>query len=168
LFLKWKKTGILTLSTIEIWSLRHQMEETLKFGTSISNPWLSEPDWITNHGISRVLVKPTTCKSGVPTQDGTKSSDIKESNLWISRTERSLTSNLEKILKGNQFRYGLPTTVPTRNGRSFTLIRPRLLPQVLRNSLVSESMFHSSLCPDYQWRELLSALEPTTWYWEDT
>jgi hypothetical protein len=56
------------------------MEETPKSGTSINNHLPSEPDTITNHGISRVQEEPTKCKSGAPTLDGSKSSDIKESN----------------------------------------------------------------------------------------
>jgi hypothetical protein len=38
LFLSWLLTDTLTSSTTGIWSSRHQMEERLKSGTSISHP----------------------------------------------------------------------------------------------------------------------------------
>jgi hypothetical protein len=56
------------------------MEETPKSGTSINNHLPSEQDTTTNLGTSRALEELTTCKSGAPTLDGSKSSDIKESN----------------------------------------------------------------------------------------
>jgi hypothetical protein len=42
LFHNYLKTDILIWSTIEIWSLRHQMVENLKSGTSINRLWQSE------------------------------------------------------------------------------------------------------------------------------
>jgi hypothetical protein len=77
----WEVENTLTLSTIETWSSRHKMEERLKSGISISNLRQSEPDITTNLGISRVQEEQETCKSGVPTLDGSKYSNTKMNSL---------------------------------------------------------------------------------------
>jgi hypothetical protein len=66
------------------------MAERLKSGISTNNLRPSEPDTTTNHGTSRVLVKPETCKSGVPTQDGSKYSNTKMDSSLIQLTTKSL------------------------------------------------------------------------------
>jgi hypothetical protein len=55
------------------------MEDELKRGISISNQRPSELDTTINHLTSRVLEERTTCKSGAPTLDGSRSSSSMES-----------------------------------------------------------------------------------------
>jgi hypothetical protein len=57
------------------------MEETLKYGISISNLLLSEPNSTTNHGILRDQESQMICKSGAQTQDGGNCSSIQDLNL---------------------------------------------------------------------------------------
>ena len=63
------------------------MEEKLKFGISINKLWQLEQDITINHGISRVQEKLMTCKSGVQTQDGGRSSCSKESTSVTSNRQ---------------------------------------------------------------------------------
>jgi hypothetical protein len=81
----WIHTSILILSTIEIWLLKQETEETLKSGGSIKSHWLSRPSWTTNPSISSAQEDLTTCKSGAPTQIGGRSSSLK---MIISSTGR--------------------------------------------------------------------------------
>jgi len=102
LFHHFQATDILTLSTTETWLSRLQMEERLKSGTSINNPRPSEPDTTTNHGTSRVLEKQTTCKSGQPIQDGSKSSSMKITNSSIQPTTKLFQLMERMILKDKE------------------------------------------------------------------
>jgi hypothetical protein len=105
------------------------MEETHKYGTSTNNLLPLEPNTTTNHGISRVLVKQVTCKSGAPTQDGSKSLSTKES---ISATSNkpidALMSTKVKTKRAKKFRYSTDTTEPTRDGR-FSILTRKLRPK---------------------------------------
>jgi hypothetical protein len=104
------------------------MEEIHKYGTSINNHSLSEPSTTTNHGISRVLVEPTTCKSGAPTQDGSKSLSTKENTFVTSRKPiDALMYSKVKMMKVRKYRYTIDTTEPTRDGRSSILTRKQRL-----------------------------------------
>jgi len=103
-----------------------------------------------------VQEKPTKCKSGQPTQDGSKFSDMLVNNLLISRTERFLMSVEEKMLKDNQSLFTIATMEPIKNGKSYTQTRPRLQHLEFQKLQALESMFHSSLSQDYQWPELLN------------
>jgi hypothetical protein len=52
------------------------MEEKHRLGISTKYQSPSGPDTTTNHGTSRALEKPEICKSGAPTQDGSKCSNL--------------------------------------------------------------------------------------------
>jgi hypothetical protein len=92
------------------------MEETLKYGTSIKDPRPSNPDLTTNLGTLEVQEKPTTCKSGAPTQDGGKSSDIEDGTSKTLRTTRFLMLLEEKMLKVKRLSSGEDTTNLTKDG----------------------------------------------------
>jgi hypothetical protein len=61
-------------STTETWSSRPRMDKKVKSGGSINNHSPSRPRSTTNHGTSNLLVRPTLCKSGAPTHNGSRSS----------------------------------------------------------------------------------------------
>jgi len=71
-----------------------------------------------------VLVRPTTCKSGQLTLDGSKSlySEMNISAISKNLTDAS-TSSKVKIKKDKQFKFTTDTTVPIRDGRFFILTR---------------------------------------------
>jgi hypothetical protein len=77
------------------------MVEELKFGTSINNLLPSEPDTTINHGISRAQEEPTTCKSGVPTQDGSNCSSMRRISSSTGLMERLFQSVEQKMKKVN-------------------------------------------------------------------
>jgi hypothetical protein len=77
---QWEVEDMSILSTTETWLLRLQMAERPKFGISTNNQRPLELDTTTSHGISRVLEEQETCKSGQPTQDGSKCSNWMENS----------------------------------------------------------------------------------------
>jgi hypothetical protein len=68
-----------------------------------------------------VLERLETCKSGVPTQAGSRSSSMKENTLSTSETERYLMLLEEKMLKDKLLSSMDFIKVPTRDGRLSTL-----------------------------------------------
>jgi hypothetical protein len=67
----------------------------------------------------------TTCKSGTPTVDGSKSSNMKGNTLSMSRTERHLMFLEVRIEKVKMSSSGRNITDLIRDGRSSTLTRLR-------------------------------------------
>jgi hypothetical protein len=64
------------------------------------------------------------CKSGAPTQDGGKSSSIKENtSVTFNKQRDALMFTKAKILKDRRFRYTIDTMEPTRDGRFYILTR---------------------------------------------
>jgi hypothetical protein len=105
--------------------------------------------------ISKAQERPTTCKSGAPTQDGGNSSDIKVNTLSTGKTENALMSQEEKMLKVKQSLYGTDITELTRDGRSFMLIQSSLRLRESMKNLDSTSTDHSILFPNSHSTELL-------------
>jgi hypothetical protein len=104
------------------------MAEALRFGISTSNHLPSEPSTTISLGTSKVLVEPTTCKSGAPTQDGSKSSSTKVNTSATSRKPiDALMFSKVKMMKVRKYRYTIDTTEPTRDGRFSILTRKERL-----------------------------------------
>jgi len=68
-----------------------------------------------------------TCKSGAPTQDGSKSSSTRTTNLLTGTTTRSLMLKVAKTKKDTQLEYGQTIEENTNNGQLFILIKQRVL-----------------------------------------
>jgi hypothetical protein len=64
-----------------------------------------------------VLVKPTTCKSGAPTQDGSKFSSTRIANSSTGRAVKSLMLKEERTKKAKQLEFGVTTEEDTSNGK---------------------------------------------------
>jgi hypothetical protein len=77
--------------------------------------------------ISRVLVELTTCKSGAPTLDGSRSSSMRMVNSSIGPTRRYLMSLDLKMRKVKQLESLETTEDQTRNGKFFILTRLKRL-----------------------------------------
>jgi hypothetical protein len=106
------------------------MDKKVKSGGSINNHSPSRLRSTTNHGTSNLLVRPTLCKSGAPTHNGSRSSSIKETNSSMSeRTKRFLMSIKVRMPKLNQLLSLRPTMERDRNGMlsiSIKLVRLNL------------------------------------------
>jgi len=72
-----------------------------------------------------MLEKPTTCKSGVPTLNGSRSSTIRMNTSSISETRRHLMYTEERMKKEERSLPGKSTMERTRGGKLSILIRPR-------------------------------------------
>ena len=99
-----------------------------------------------------MLEEPETCKSGVPTQDGSRSSSIKETSSSTSKMEELLMSHLIRIKKVKQSLSIRDTVVQTKDGTSVILMkskRKRQMARLMKNS-VSETILHSTSDQDYQ------------------
>jgi hypothetical protein len=70
-----------------------------------------------------VQEEPTTCKSGAPTQDGSKYSSMRRTNSSTFRTVRSLMLLEAKMKKVQQLEYMATMEVQTKNGKFFMLIK---------------------------------------------
>jgi len=168
LFLRCHPTDISTWLIIEIWWSRQEMEETPSFGTLINDHWRSRPSLTTNHGTSSLQEEPTTCKSGAPIQDGSKSSCMPMNISATSRIRNAWMLLEARMLKVKQFKYLAEIIIQIKSGRSFTKTKlTRLLLRDLIKNLVLKSIDLSTSSLICQWRELLNALEPTTWFLED-
>jgi len=142
------------------------MVEQLRNGTSTNSQKLLEQDTTTNHGTFNQLVELPTCKSGAPTQDGSRYSNFKENSLSIQPITRYLMSKALRMRKDKRFKLQIETTKrvvqPTKDGRSFMLIRLMLLePRASTKNSDSTSTDHSTSDPECQCKELLSATVPT-------
>jgi hypothetical protein len=71
-----------------------------------------------------VLEKPMTCKSGLPTQDGSKYSNMRTTNSLIGQTTRYLMSRAARTKKVKQLESLETTEVKDNNGKLFILIKP--------------------------------------------
>jgi hypothetical protein len=150
----------LTSSTIETLSSKPETEETLSFGTSIRDPRQLRQNLITNLGISKVPVEPTTCKCGAPTQDGSKSSLMLMSISATLKTRSALMLQEAKMLKVKLYKFMEEPTIQTKDGRLCMLTKlTRLPPKDLIRSLVGKSIDHSILFQTCQCIELLRWLD---------
>jgi hypothetical protein len=113
----------LILSTTGTWSSRLETEEDPNSGTSINNPTQSELDTTTNLGISRAQEEPMTCKSGVPTQDGGKSSSSRTTNSSIGKLVKFLRSKHPRMKKAQLLEFSKTTKERTKCGMLSMLIR---------------------------------------------
>jgi hypothetical protein len=73
-----------------------------------------------------VLEEPTTCRSGQPTLDGSKFSNMRTANSSTGRTAKSLMLKAERILKANQLEFGATIEENTSNGKLSILIKTRV------------------------------------------
>jgi hypothetical protein len=114
--------------------------------------------------ISRVQVKPRTCKFGAPIQVGGKSLySVENTSAIFKKPIDALMSSKVRTRKDKLFRFIIDTMVPTKDGRfSILTRRQRLKPRDSMKNLDSISIDHSTLDQDSQCRELLSAMEPIT------
>jgi hypothetical protein len=97
-----------------------------------------------------MLVRPTTCKSGAQTLDGSRYLDMPVNNLSISKTKRFLMYLETKMLKDNLSLLIQITEVQTKDGRSYILTKLRMQPKEFPRPQDLESTFHSSLSQDCQ------------------
>jgi len=68
--------------------------------------------------ISRTLEEPTTCRSGVPTLNGGRSSSIEmNTSATFNNPRNALTFMVERMKKEDKSLYGTSMVEPTRNGR---------------------------------------------------
>jgi len=127
------------------------MVEKHRNGGSTKNLLPLEPSTTINHGTSRALEEPTTCKSGALTQDGGKSSPIKMSTSSIGRIRNALMLLEAKMLKVELLLLGRDTMVLIRDGRSSILTRQKALkPRELMKTSDGMSIDHSTWYPDFQ------------------
>merc|ERR1712066_1046203 len=105
------------ISLVETLSLRPQMEETLKPSGSIKDQRPSSPsNTLAGLGTSRMVEEPATCKCGVPTQDGSNSSNTKAQTSSMSRTAKFLMLSAPEMLKAKTCKFITDTTEPTKDG----------------------------------------------------
>jgi hypothetical protein len=112
------------------------------------------------------MVDQETCESGVPTQDGSKSSKSKE-NSWLTQPTIRLSKlnpqRMKKVIKLlSTIETETPRTMPTKDGRLSMLTKLRLSgPRASTRSSDSTSTDHSTSDQECQCKELLSATVPT-------
>jgi len=109
-----------------------------------------------------VLVEPTTCKSGAPTQDGSKFSSMRRTNLSTGRAAKFLKSRLQRMMKEHQLAFTVTTEEETNNGQSSILTKlTKIEPRVLIQNSDSTLIDHSISDLDFHSKELLNATELT-------
>jgi len=97
-----------------------------------------------------MLVEPMTCRSGQPTQDGSRYSDTRIINSSTGNQTRSSTLEEEKIKKANKLVFGVTTEADINNGTLFILTKLiRLLPRDLAKTSDSISTDLSILYPNF-------------------
>jgi hypothetical protein len=132
--------------------------------------------------------RPTTCKSGAPTQDGSRSSSLLSSqrlrklkqlrapprvlnrsdNLLISETIRSLMFQEEKMPKAKLLLFGVTMVRSTSNGKYNMLTKQnQFKTKDLWKTLDSIATDHSTFNQECQSIELLNATVLTTFGSED-
>jgi hypothetical protein len=135
--------------------LRPLTAEEHKYGTSTSNLKPLELDITTNHGISRVLVEPTTCKSGALTPDGSKFSSLRMNTSSIHQTTKFLMLLEAKMKKDKLLEYKIEMVEKVelliRDGRLSILIKPpKLELKDSTKNLASTLTDHSISDQDFQ------------------
>jgi len=94
--------------------------------------------------------RPITCKSGPPTQDGSRSSNMNQSSSQTSKV-RYLMLQVQRIMKVNQLLCGARMVEQTRDGQLFMLInQPRSKIRELTMNSDSMSTDHSTSDLDFQ------------------
>jgi hypothetical protein len=112
---KWANRDTLTWLE-ETLSSRQETVEIPNNGTSINNHSPSDPDLTTNLGTLEAPVEPATCKSGAPTQDGTKSSHMKDNTSSTSKARKHLMFTQTKMKKEERLLSGEDIMVQTKDG----------------------------------------------------
>jgi hypothetical protein len=108
-----------------------------------------------------VLVRPTTCRSGVPTQDGSKCSSLKATNSSTGRAVRSLKLKEAKMKRDKLLECGVIIVQRTKNGKLFIWIRLKVLKlRELTKTLVSMLTDHSTLFQNFHLTESLNVTVP--------
>jgi phage-related protein len=98
-----------------------------------------------------MLEEPTTCKSGSPTQDGSRSSNTLVNNSLTSKMEKHLMFQEQKILKGKLLSFTDLTTRSIKDGELSILIsQKRNQLKDLTKTSDSISIDHSTLSQDFQ------------------
>ena len=142
------------------------MEENNNSSDSIKQLWVSSQWLLTSHGILEVVANSI---SKVPTINGIRTSDMKDNSSQTWEITELLMSQEIKILRCKKLLYTRDTEEQTRDGRLFILIRwHQSQPRESTKNLVFTSWDHSTLSPDYQWRELLNVMVLITWESIDT
>jgi hypothetical protein len=102
-----------------------------------------------------VQVKPTTCKSGAPTQDGSRSSLMLVSTSATSNPQTdALMYTKVKMLKDKRSKSTTDIMEPTKDGRldMLTLLRLKLRDNLIRSSdftlRETSTLFHHSIATD--------------------
>jgi hypothetical protein len=91
-----------------------------------------------------VQEEPTTCKSGAPTQDGSKSSCMLMNISATSRIRNAWMLQEARMLKVKQFKFMAEIIIQIKGGRLFIKIKlTRLLLRDLIKNLVLKSIDHS-------------------------
>jgi hypothetical protein len=138
------------------------MEENLKNGTSIREYWQSRQDTTTNHLILCLQEKVLRCKSGAPTQNGSKSSNMRTDHSSTSTRIWYITFGKSRMRKDKKLKSEIDQAKLTCSEQLNILIRKH---QPLQRDSMQNSTFiaidHSTWYQDYQWKELLNALELT-------
>jgi uncharacterized membrane protein YjjP (DUF1212 family) len=109
-----------------------------------------------------MLVRPTTCKSGAQTLDGSKYSSMKTTNSLIGRIAKYLMLEVPRMKKVKQSKSRVTMVVKAKDGELSILTK--LVQSNLRDSTrtsVSTLTDHSISSQNFHSTELLSALVPT-------
>jgi len=98
-----------------------------------------------------MLERPTICKSGAPTQDGSRSSFMRDNTSGTSRTRRSLMFQEPRMLKDKKLLFTASALELTRDGELSILTKPRKS-QLRDLTKISDSTSedHSTLFQDSQ------------------
>ena len=106
---------------------------------------------------------PMTCKSGLPTQDGSRYSSTRTTNSSTGNPAKSLTSREVRMRKAMLLVFGVTMEASINNGMLFISIKQMdHKPRDLTRTLASMSTDHSTLSLNFHSTELLSATVPTT------
>jgi len=163
LSIKWHLTNILISLTTETWSSRLKTEEEPKSGTSTNSQRPSELDTTINPGTSRVQAEQTICKSGQPTPDGSKFSNMRATNSSIQPTTRYFQLMAERRMKDKVLSLMETKRELTNSGKSSMLTRlKRLELRVSTRNSDSISTDHSMSDQECQCKESLNATALTT------
>ena len=109
-----------------------------------------------------------TCKSGAPTQDGSKYSDMITNNSSTGQTTRYLMSRVQRMKKEPQLEFMETMERITKNGKFFMLTRLlRLRPRDSMRNSDSTLTDHSTSSQSFHSTESLRCLVVPTWLLRD-
>jgi len=135
----------------EILSLKLQTEERHKYGISTKLLLQLNQKTTTNLGISKMLVKQTTCKCGALTLVGSKYSNTKTTNLSTGKIIRFLMLRTIRTKKVTQLVFLETTEANTNNGQLPILMKCKMKKlKVSTKTSVSTLTGHFTLFQDCQ------------------